>query len=147
MIRCLIFVSVLWMIGCQESETAGFELRSFEEQNLACPPGSHADRWRDNVPGVTVALEAHGCRDTNDKRHGWHIAWQAPGIKHHEGEFDHGVFVGEWSYYHDDGSLSSRGFFVRGERDGWWDHWNPDGAFTYSKRYETGEVVERRDGI
>ena len=122
---------------------AGCENRQIT--SLSCPLGSHPATWSDHVPGVTIPLVAQGCRDSENKRHGWHVAWQAPGAKHHEGYFEHGVFAGEWAYYHNNGRLSSRGFFVNGKRDGWWDHWGEDGHFIYSLKYADGVTVEEEN--
>lgn len=112
--RSTTIIIFVFLAGCQENTVASF----------SCPVGAHADNWPDNVPGVTIELQAQGCRDAANLRHGWHVAWQAPGVKHHEGYFEHGEYVREWSYYHSNGSLSSRGFFINGKRDDWWDHWN-----------------------
>lgn len=108
----------------------------------ACPKGSFLNIWMDGYPNKVKKYQAIGCKDASGHRHGFHITWKNYGVKKHEGNFENDIPNGEWSIYHDNGELDSRGFFVRGKKEGIWEYWDNTGMFLYYKKYSNGEFVQ-----
>lgn len=102
----------------------------------ACPKGATYKTWKDGYPGEDKKYLAIGCRDSNGDRVGFHIAWKDYGIKEHQGWFKNDKPDGEWSYFHPNGSMSSRGFYDEGVRVGVWAYWDDDGKFTHERNYD-----------
>jgi antitoxin component YwqK of YwqJK toxin-antitoxin module len=50
------------------------------------------------------------------------------GVVESEGQWDHGVRVGLWTWRHANGALLMQGAFERGLRQGVWTRWREDGA-------------------
>ena len=101
----------------------------------ACPKGASLKSWKDGYSNEEKKYKAIGCRDINNNRVGHHIAWKDYAVKEHEGGFIDDKADGEWSYYHDNGLLKSRGFYRKGTKDGLWSFWDKDGRFLYDKKY------------
>ena len=126
------------MVGCnQKSEDI------LLSDTWACPIGATLKIWKDGYPGEEKIYDAIGCRTLNGKRVGFHIAWKNYGIKEHEGGFIDDEPDGEWSYFHVNGNLHSRGFFIKGKRNGAWRFWDDSGKFLYERKYEHGEIVNK----
>ena len=100
--------------------------------------------WDDGYPGENHDFKAVGCKTGSGDRIGYHVAWRYYNIKAHEGGFTNDTPSGEWSYFHKNGSLSSRGFFYEGKRDGVWEHWDNKGKFKYETEYKDGVIVKNK---
>ncbi len=111
----IIASSLLLLMGCNESKLSTQVLLM---DTWACPKGSMLQEWRDRYSGQEYKFKAIGCKDISGDRVGYHIAWQDYGVKEHEGGFVKDKPTGEWSYYHKNGELSSRGFFQKGQNMG-----------------------------
>ena len=132
---CLI---VIFSTGCDQKDKNVLLIDSW-----ACPKNTVLKIWKDGYPGEVKKYKAIGCRDINGDRAGYHIAWKDYGIKEHEGAFHNDKPDDEWSYYHNNGLLQNRGFYVNGEKHGIWSHWDDKGYFLYDKKYENGVDLGR----
>ena len=121
----------------------GCESKISMTESWACPDGAVFKSWKDGYSGEEKKFTAYGCRDSDERRVGFHIAWREQGIKEHEGSFTEGKPSGEWSYFHEDGTLKSRGYFVGGEKDGFWSYWDTSGNFKNQKEYSNGTRIHK----
>ena len=77
-----------------------------------------------------------------------------------QGSFEKGLRDGKWSYYHENGEISSEGAISGGQKDGYWKLYHEDGTFKgesilkdgdgpYKEYYDNGNIKIRgqlRDG-
>jgi antitoxin component YwqK of YwqJK toxin-antitoxin module len=70
--------------------------------------------------------------------HGKFTEFYRDGQKFSEGAYEHGVLVGEWSFWHPNGQLAKKVIFKHGVPDGAWDTFREDGALAAKKSYKDG---------
>jgi len=109
----------------------------------AGPEGAAFKTWKDGYPGKKNKYIGIGCKAVNGDRVGFHVAWRDYGIKEHEGSFQNDIPDGEWSYFHKNGALSSRGFFESGKRNGVWLYWDNEGSFLREATYDSGLNIDK----
>ena len=141
-IQFAIISMTLFIIGCEQNDKKLILLDTW-----ACPKNASLKTWKDGYLAEEHKFRAIGCKKRNGDRVGYHVAWKDYGIKEHEGEFVDDKPDGEWSYYHENGYLKSRGFFRLGKRVGVWDHWDKKGKYKYNKKYKDGGVIENKESL
>lgn len=98
--------------------------------------------------------------DTQTVRHGSVVTWYSNGQKGHQGNYEKGIPVGEFSWWYPTGQLQSRGNYADGVQQGDWIWWHENGmkkvqgSFergerigTWSQWRASGELVARAEGI
>ncbi len=131
------------LILCKEYIKRNYISR--DSLSIACPIGSHFTVWPDTYSNQPSKATGIGCFNQNDDINGWHIAWQAQGVKEHEGSQIDGLAQGEWTYYHKNGKIRSRGYYINGEKDGAWKYWDDKGLSLGSAQYSKGKFIKARD--
>jgi antitoxin component YwqK of YwqJK toxin-antitoxin module len=110
--------------------------------NLACPDDSEFAMWSDIYPGQLSKATAIGCLNREGLINGWHIAWQRRNVKEHEGLQLKGLAQGEWSYFHKNGKILSRGSYNNSNKEGVWSYWDENGKYLGGNEYSNGEPTK-----
>jgi antitoxin component YwqK of YwqJK toxin-antitoxin module len=55
------------------------------------------------------------------------------------GEFDsYNQKTGYWEWYHHNGNLWQKGYFINGKKEGYWQYYHSDGKIMFKKNYKNG---------
>jgi antitoxin component YwqK of YwqJK toxin-antitoxin module len=78
-----------------------------------------------------------------DEKHGPSINWHANGQRQLEGNYEHDVQVGLFTWWHANGQKALEGRFDQGKQDGEWTWWYPSGQKSIHGEYARGNPTGR----
>ena len=93
------------------------------------------DWWNNKL--TTVAAAAAG----PDQKHGVWIEWYRNGNKKAEGQYDHDVAIGKFTWWYENGQTQAEGEYEAGLKTGTWITWHPNGLKESLGEFKAGKLV------
>jgi antitoxin component YwqK of YwqJK toxin-antitoxin module len=78
-----------------------------------------------------------------DEKHGPWQSWFTNGGKQLEGNYEHDLQVGQFTWWHSNGQKALQGTFKHGKQDGTWTWWHANGQKSIEGQYATGNPTGR----
>ena len=98
-------------------------------------PTGEDDWWNVKMTPYTTEGE--------DIKHGPSKMWYTNGQLQQQGEYDHGLEVGEFTWWHQNGQKSLEGSYKQGKREGQWTWWHKNGQKSIEGFFADGRAVDR----